>query len=382
MRGWRVSWSRNEANDSDSCKGRARYVLPQLLQREQSHRRVVLIGIASVIALSTTPVFGHHLESQGHMLLAGRDHLGPLCLIALHYLLAPVHQAFHVALFFGLAYAAWDRGRAWREVRRTLRALDGSVPSTKDPLGVAARRAGLEVSRIRVVPGLPNPAFTAGFWRPLVYVSASLSETLDSAQLESVLAHEALHVRRRDPLRLTLLRTFACMLFYVPALRRLADDLADEAEIDADDAAAAHGSPLVLASAILALAEWSAPKQSFHRMLPTLPAATATGFQPAEGRGRVDLLDRRIRRLAGEPARVESHVTRRSLAGAAAVLLAVWISGIMMAHPLPAATVGGALHSGRQAAHCEHVQGFALGHLLCLGFHSRPVGAPCPHSVR
>ena len=50
-------------------------------------------------------------------------------------------------------------------------------------------------------------------------------------------------------------RILGCTLFWIPAFRRLAADMADEAEIDADDAAAA-GQPLVLASAILSLAAW------------------------------------------------------------------------------------------------------------------------------
>ena len=41
-------------------------------------------------------------------------------------------------------------------------------------------------------------------------------------------------IARRDPLRLSLMRFLACTLFYIPALRRLADDLTDEAEIEAD----------------------------------------------------------------------------------------------------------------------------------------------------
>ena len=38
-------------------------------------------------------------------------------------------------------------------------------------------------------------------------------------------AHEGAHVRRYDPLRFSLLRAMACALFWLPALRRLADAL-------------------------------------------------------------------------------------------------------------------------------------------------------------
>jgi hypothetical protein len=341
------------------------HVAPQLLAREQAHRRRALVGIALLIALSTSPVFGHHLATRADTLLAGRDHLFGLCLIAAHNLLAPIHFASHLALLAGLAYAAWDRLRAWRGLGGLLARLDSRVPADDDPMAVAARRVGIDPIRVRIVDGLPNPAFTAGFWRPNVYVSSSLPDALEPAQLESVLAHEAAHVARRDPLRLSLLRFLACMLFYVPALRRLADDLADEAEIDADDVAIRRGSPLVLASAILRLAEWNTPAPAAWPER-GLPLATTASFSFQK----VDLLERRIRRLVGESTAVGTHITRRSLTGAAAVLAVVFVSGVMMAHPMP-------LHEG---AHCRHPGQFSITHLFCLGSFAPSRDLPCPHA--
>ena len=347
----------------------------RLLAREQTHRRALLIAAAALIVFSTSPVFGHHLATQADALLAGRDHIGRICLIAMHLLLAPVHLVFHALLLAGVMYAVWDRVRAWRNLQRTLGALETRVPSADEPIGVAAAQVGLASDRIRVVEGLPNPAFTAGFRHPRIFVAAALSEVLDGRQLEAVLAHEAAHLRRRDPLRLSLLRFLACTLFYIPALRRLADDLADEAEIDADDAAAAGGTPLVLASAILALAEWGARLRAMSGAMRPMPPTSLVGFQPFFPLQRVDLLDRRIRRLAGEPTTVGTHVTRRSLGAAAAVLVAVWVSGVMMAHPLP----GQAPHAHATAPHCRHPGSLALSHVFCLGFETRPSGIPCPH---
>jgi hypothetical protein len=209
------------------------------------------------------------------------------------------------------------------------------------------------------VDGLPTPAFTAGWLRPRVYVASALAGCLSEEELIAVLAHEAAHVRHRDPLKRSLLRGLSLVLWWIPALRRLADDVADEAEIRADDAAARHD-PLVLASAILALASW--------RGTDALPTAAA-GFQ------RVDLLDRRIRRLAGEAAPVGTHVTMRSLVGAAAVLGMVWSSGVIMAHPMPSATP-----SHPMADHCEHHHEPAIMHLFCAGF-ALPRTGPCPHAA-
>lgn len=347
---------------------------------EQAHRRAVLIGVAALIILGTSPVFGHHVAERADALLIGTDHIGRLCLIALHLLLAPVHEVFHALLVCGIAFAAWDRARAWYGLRESLRALEARMLQHGEPLQCAARRAGLAVDRVRVVDGLPNPAFTAGLWRPDVYVAAALVHVLDARQLEAVLAHEAAHVARRDPLRLSLMRFLGCTLFFIPALRRLADDLSDEAEIAADDAALACSEPLVLASAILALAEWPGP----HGPSRNLRVGSAVAFQPFARLRRVDVLERRIRRLAGEPVTAGTHLTRRSLGGAGATLVAVWMSGLVMAHPLPAEPVGAGSKPahGHETSHCRHEGAFALRHLFCLGREAADGHTRCPHTGR
>ncbi|GAC1656003.1 MAG: hypothetical protein NVS4B3_21290 [Gemmatimonadaceae bacterium] len=353
---------------NDRAGARQIYLLRPLRAREEAHRRDVLLGMGALIVFSTSPIFGHHLATRADALLVGRDHLFRVCLIALHLLLEPVHLAFHGLLFGGLAFAAWDRARAWGDLRRALGLFTWVAPSLNGALARAARDAGLPRDRLRIAEGLPNPAFTAGWWSPRVYVDAALPATLSQEELAAVLAHEWAHVVRRDPLRLSLLRFLACTLFYLPALRRLADDAADEAEIAADDAAASGGPgrrPLILASALLGIAKhWG--------RAPTGPAGAAFGPEATVvGFHRDDLLERRVRRLMGEDATVGTHVTRRSLAGAGATLAAVWVSGLMMAHPLPA----------RHGTHCDHPGTFAMMHLFCLGVGVRPSGTPCPHSA-
>jgi beta-lactamase regulating signal transducer with metallopeptidase domain len=192
-----------------------------------------------------------------------------------------------------------------------------------------------------------------------VYVARTVAERLRAPELVAVLAHEGAHLARRDPLRLSLVRALACVLFWIPALRRLADDVADEAEVQADDAAAREH-PLVLASALLALSQWLTPRERTLRVV---------------GLTRPDLLERRIRRLAGELPAPGTHLTRRSLVGAALALALVWTSGLMMAHPLPAATD---LHG--YAAHCEHHHAPAFRHLFCRGLVRHASGGHCPHA--
>ena len=347
--------------------------------REHAHRRAVLIALGALIILSASPVFGHHLLSGSSLALAGRDHLLGICLIALHELLAPVHFGFHVMFALGPVYAIVDRIRALRAARKTLGALDAPSAAKGSMIARAAAAAGLSHDDVRVVAALPNPAFTVGWWRPRVYVAAEIGDVLTEAQLTAVLAHEAAHVARRDPLKLSGLRFLACTLFYLPTFRRLAEDVADEAEIVADDAAV-RGNPLLLAETLVLLATAWSQKMQAHSDRAAL-RGVAVGFQ------RAGLIERRVRRLVGQDVPIQTHVTRRSIAGAASVLLAIFMSGLIMAHPLAAEgahlSLSGsplANHPGTKASHCQHHAEFAIDQLFCLGLHHRASRDDCPHA--
>jgi beta-lactamase regulating signal transducer with metallopeptidase domain len=182
---------------------------------------------------------------------------------------------------------------------------------------------------------------------------------LSAEELTAVLAHEAVHRRRRDPLRLFALRTLASLLFWLPVLRRLAADLEDEVEITADDNVSQRLA-LPLASAALKLGHSGRE-----------PFAATVGFQ------RADLLPRRIRRLAGEDTVATSHTSTRSLLAATAALLLTWSSGVMVLHPLS----DPAERDAHGPQHCHHTESSPLSHLFCRGwtFSLSDPGAACPH---
>jgi Zn-dependent protease with chaperone function len=328
-----------------------------VMRRERSHRRLTALAIVTLLGGSTLPLVADRLSSGMTSVLSGLDHVGTLCLIALHLILDPVQRGFDLLLATGIMWALLDRLRAWRRLRASVAPLVWRNPERGDPFAIAATAASLPSDRVRVTEGLPTPALTVGWWRPVVYVAREIAATLSAGELGAVLAHEATHVRRRDPLRMSVLRFVAVTLFWIPALRRLTDDVADEAEVVADDHAAASR-PLVLASALLALARWPRPQGDMQG---------AVGFLHA------DLLERRVRRLAGEPTTVRSRLTWRSAASALGALAFVWSATIVAAHPLPFENTV----SARQ--HCEHEHERPLAHLFCLGFPTAQ-HARCPHT--
>ena len=327
--------------------------------RPLRERLVLALGVLTLLGL--TPIVGHHLSLGAALPLQDAESLGAVCLVALHILLAPVHGVFHLLLGAGILYAVADRFRAWRRMRAAMGTLRRCRAPLPGRLLRAARSSGIGADRIECVPGLANPAFTAGLICPRMYFSTELVELLDDVQLHAVIAHEAVHLRRRDPLRLTVLRFFGCAMFWLPALRRIVDDIADQTEFTADDAAGRHD-PLALAAALLAVARFAAPQ----------PAGTANLVT-------LDLLEARVRRLAGEPVEEAIHVTRRSVAAAVGVLLLAWSSGAIMAHPLPDASEQSA-HNHGYHSNCREHAGPAVLHLFCS--HYLPgSGRDCDHSL-
>lgn len=324
----------------------------RLLMREHLHRRLVVLSVSTLLLLSTLPIFGHHVAEIGEP-ISRIQHFWGLCVSALAQLFTPVHWGFHAAVAAGLVYAIWDRLRAARILSSTLGSLETWKPDENDAIARAARSAGVDPDVVRVVHGLPNPAFTTGALSPRIYVAADLANRLSADELALVLAHEGAHVTHRDPLRLSVYRFLSCSLFWIPALRRLAEDMTDESEIRADDVAGA-AKPLILASAILSLASCGS----------ALPLEGTVGFESH------DLLDRRIRRLAGEETALPTHLTRLSVVGACLSVALILASG------LAAAQSG---HTG-EGTHCNHSQSFPLAHLFCAGTSSPQESGHCSHS--
>lgn len=322
--------------------------------RGAGHERALLIGIALVLLMGTLPVFAHHLPLPGLGELGQLERIGAVCLVALHLALAPVHGLIHVLLAAGLVYAVFDRVRAAVRLRIGMRRLDVAPALPGSRIFLAARQAGLHPGVVFVARQAGNPAFTFGGVRPKVCISRALEASLSDEELRCVLAHEACHVRRRDPLRLSVLRFLGLTLFWIPALRRMAADVAIEAELEADQVGAGNH-PLVMASALI--------KAAKERT--TLHLAYVTPLI------RDDLLGVRVRRLTGESAPLPSRITRWTFAGAMAALAVVWISGAVVAHPLHGPDAAGSA--------CLDHSGWAASHLFCG--HYVVGGKPCPHSV-
>lgn len=121
-------------------------------------------------------------------------------------------------------------------------------------------------------------AFCLGFWRPRIWLTAGLTNLLTDDELAAVLAHEAYHCRRRDPLRLLLSRAVKSAFFFLPLVGNLAKLAELQQEIAADQAVIeTMGDDLPLLCSLQKLLTQGTLKNP-------LPRATVTPFNVTEAR--------------------------------------------------------------------------------------------------
>jgi hypothetical protein len=88
----------------------------------------------------------------------------------------------------------------------------------------------------QVIEGAEPAAWCIGWWRPQVYVTRSMLDTLSAQELKVVLEHEYAHQRRRDNLRRAAL-AIATVLWPGNRRQRLLNDCQVAAEMACDSAA-------------------------------------------------------------------------------------------------------------------------------------------------
>lgn len=107
--------------------------------------------------------------------------------------------------------------------------------------------------RLGVAVGIDSP-ITAGCWRPIILVPASLISGMPPDLLEALLAHELAHIRRHDYLVNLLQSAIEILLFYHPSVWALSRRIRIEREQIADDLAVDMlGQPQKLAQALAQL---------------------------------------------------------------------------------------------------------------------------------
>lgn len=177
-----------------------------------------------------------------------------------------------------LLRAGWSMGQQVWSTRRFVR-LFWPLRETP-PARLQALLAAHNLSTEDVVYlNLPaTHAFCLGFWRPRIWLTAGLVDLLTGEELAAVLAHEAYHCQRRDPLRLLLSRAVKSAFFFLPLVGDLAKLVELQQEIAADQAVIERmGDDLPLLCSLQKLLTQGSSKTP-------LPRATVTPFNVTEAR--------------------------------------------------------------------------------------------------
>jgi bla regulator protein blaR1 len=160
---------------------------------------------------------------------------------------------FVIALwFFGAAAVLFLWWLRWRRIARM---LEGARPLTAGREIETLRRLGARIPAVSSSAPLEPGVF--GIWRPILFWPAGISERLSDSQLESILAHETSHVRRRDNLAAAIHMLVEAVFWFHPLVWWIGARLVEERELACDEAAVDfRGEPRAYAEGILKVCEY------------------------------------------------------------------------------------------------------------------------------
>jgi Zn-dependent protease with chaperone function len=178
---------------------------------------------------------------------------------------------------FGFHYYGFRKNKS---VKSLLPALQSLADRHARLMGIT-RRVSVYLS------DLAETAETSRFFKPLILLPVSLLTRLTPQQVEAILVHELLHIRRNDYLVNICISCFRSIFFFNPFAHLFYRALATERELACDDGVIEKGyEPSLYAEALFSL-------EKIRQVQP--------GFSMAADGNRPWLLMERIRRLLGKP---------------------------------------------------------------------------------
>ena len=151
--------------------------------------------------------------------------------------------------------------RLVQDLRRSLRpAADTRWVSLAEK---AFRAVGLRRPAEVAVSDLLSSPVSLGIFGPVIVVPASLEGTLEEAEIEGILLHEAAHVARKDHLAGLLEQLARIAFWWNPLVPRLCGTLDDAQEELCDNhVVQIQGSGFAFARCLVKVAEWTLPCQA------------------------------------------------------------------------------------------------------------------------
>jgi hypothetical protein len=173
-----------------------------------------------------------------------------------------------------------------------------------------ALRALVRAGRAARSPADPPMAMTTGLWRPRIVIAPALAAHLDDRALDAAIAHEAAHVRHRDPLRLWLAQIATDLQWPAPAARQRFADWRHALELARDAEACERVDGSDLATALIEAARLSQGCRATAALGLVSDAGGAAAFSDRIYR-LLDAVPQPVERLGGS----RRWATRAALAG-------------------------------------------------------------------
>ena len=220
-------------------------------------------------------------------------------------------------------------GGLWRVRRLHIAAIAAPASSWQGVCIRLASRLGLgQTPHVAELPSVETPT-VVGWMRPVILLPIAALANLTPSQVEAILAHELVHIRRHD-FAVNVAQTVAeTLLFYHPGVWWLSGRIRVEREHCCDDAAVElSGDAVEYARALTELEAWRSSGT-------TLALGVTTGS-----------LTHRVRRILRLP-----HIREpRSLSGAVSLMLALVLVVGVGALRLPGVDVSGATPAATERA--------------------------------
>ena len=212
------------------------------------------------------------------------------------YAKSGVPLAVFGAVVGGLAASAVISGVIWKygnaSILRKFAPREPLPPETwmQDYVRVLARFEGVPDISLGIVDLSAPLAMAVGGRRPTVLVSTGLMDLLDRDEVETVVAHEVMHLKHHDAEFKVFSRVFSRIVFFDPFSKFFDPAVHREREYLADEAGGrSTGKPAALASALLKIAAWGAvPKSAWGLSIHGLGRGIFSRYPP---------VDERVRRL-------------------------------------------------------------------------------------
>jgi len=230
-----------------------------MTRADRAFMQLVLVSL-SAGALLALPLLITLFPGAFQQALHGYDAVVAVCAAALYKIGRELPPLGLVVVALTAVSTMLAGLRVLRTLRNTGRALahHRSVP-LPTRLRNAARRVAVQGEVVLFDD--PRPfAYCCGFLRPKIWISTGSITLLRPLELEAVLHHEAVHLRRRDPLRLLVGRALAELFFALPLIRLLAVRFEVAKELAADrEAVRQQGTAKHLASALYVMGREPTP---------------------------------------------------------------------------------------------------------------------------